>query len=206
MVTFCYSKLRGGFYGVYVKCISKEAITLLAPKLPELTSKQLELKDGAVRLFSDRLHRYDNEKQAIKNVKRLNSLDDKRAVKLIWHLYLKVIHNKDFVIGKFQYNQVHTDLLGKTNMQFTTQDKQRAETTVIKYVEQGTTAKLKKTVNRSLKLTKEQYKRMQEIGEESAAIPEGLKGFSLPVKSQNHDRKLQQKKKRTTSVSFWKRK
>jgi len=145
------------FFGVYVKSISGESLELLRNTLPELE----ENHTGAVLLRSDRLARYKKEKDAIRYVEKLGRLTERKQTKKIKHLYLVPIE-KDLVIIKPQYHQVHRMTNGKMVKQFTTPNKELAEQTAVNYASGKVATKLVPTVARNLMVTRKELAQFAE--------------------------------------------
>jgi hypothetical protein len=216
MVNFHYTLTKNRkHYGIYVRSISGLALLLLSPRLPEIPTDVIGLysdintkqivKKGAIRVVSERLARYDTEKEAKEHLRKLNQLDEFEAVQKVWHLNIKPI-DKEFTAAKLQSYQLYPEFL-KGSKQFTTQDKIRVENTAIRYSEQNVESIIKKSVGRNELLTSNAYNDLRHIIEEikQPGKQGKLSGFTAEIKDQSDSFKnrITSRRKRTTTNKFW---
>jgi hypothetical protein len=151
------------YYGVYVRSLSGLGLYMLADKMPELKPEQIPVYDsetgetskglGAIAVSSDRIGRFKRHKDAQRFIKKLYAISEQEQANKLRKRYLKPI-DKDLVILKAQYNQVHRMFNGRMVKQFTTNNNTLAEQTAIAYANRGIITKLTPTVAKNTVVSK----------------------------------------------------
>jgi hypothetical protein len=216
-VTFAISKCPKG-YGVYIRAISGNDFEALRDKFPEIDrglfpvsfSIDTHKLCGALAVNSDRLVRRDTLAKCQRFVN--NYCSNPGLIDRLKKLYMTP-REKHFEVEKFQYFKLSGTIGGRPIKGQTTQDKQTAQDTLMKFTEFGKPLKLVKSVSRNIKASPDAMKASRERGETTANVPDGMKGMLVPVSKQRHkdNRKtplehLPGPRKRTQSLNFWKNK
>lgn len=216
-ITYNVAKCGRDFYGVYVKSLSGMAIYGLYFKFPEVNVDinensatygriTLDGKDfkGALKVNSNRLARFKSEQQAREYIKRLQALTfEQQITKLAKYRFWIV--DKDNVLLKLQYYQFRRDILGTEYKLFTSQNKSLVEKLAIEYTMDGVKNRITPTVSRTKKVNKDLKEDVLSMAESKPYTPTGLTGMTKSIKDQSGEflRRVSQKRKRTTQVSFF---
>ncbi len=128
---------------------------------------------------------------------------------------MKALPDKHFEVTKLQYFKVEREFNGNTLTPFTTQNKEHAERTALHYSQQGNKSGLVKTIGRHIKGNKESIAELKANGQVLNSSPKGgrskpsgntsLQGICKDIKDQGPEmlRRISQKRKRTTTNTYW---
>lgn len=228
-LTYNIAKCKGG-YGIYVKAISGLSLIALRHKLPGI---DVNLQDetspdyghitfnggefsGGLPVNSNRLSRHKTIAECQQYIDRLKGLDPLEQWRRINKVRVWLV-DKDKVLLKLQYYQFHTTILGREYKMLTSQDKEAVEKLAMNYAEQGERTRIHPTVARTKSFHPSQVSDIQERADIKAYNVPGLKGMCKPLKDTgitNYDkrgvagggefcRRITQRRKRTTTLSFF---
>lgn len=209
-ITYNIAKCNDG-YGIYMRAISGQELKALAFRVPEITitDKNIILLNGlplkgAMAVISDRISRKKTIEQANKALKKLKALPFERQIEICKKRFFKPVE-KDFKIAKLQYTRLSWQHGNKWITPFTTQNIVQAEKLAMDYAQNGTKAKLTKTVGKNQKLSHTDYDKATLNGSLKKETAKGLRGMCKDIKDQGPEmlNRISQRRKRTTTNQFF---
>lgn len=227
-VTYNAAKCKGG-WGIYVCALSGQALAELCTLFPGMNLDIDEESEtygqvlfmgtpypGAARVNSNRIARAPSQKDAIRIIERLKLASPDKQLKLLSKVRMWLI-NKDKVLVKGRYYQLHRELLGDMVKMGTSQNVDQITGLANAYNEDGTKALAKPTVYRTKVLhpseTEEYWdaERKKIVTPITASMdlkaydPGGHRGICNPKRGTEALQRISQKRKRTSTVSFYNR-
>jgi len=214
----------GKGYGVYIKSLSNYALihAIVSGHFPELSINLEETSPeygkikmdgndftGAVHVNSNRLGKFSTEVKANKFINSLKALSEAEQCKHLAKVRMWMV-DKDKVLLRLQYYQLHTNMFGQEFKLLTSQDKAAIERLATDYAGDGVRVRIHKSVARTKAVHPSQVSEVLESSEAKAYNVPGLVGMCKPLSQQGtrynggeFSRRITQRRKRTTNVAFW---
>ena len=202
-VTYTIEPCKGKMYGVYVKAVSNEALTILTDINPSLRMHGPALP-ACIPVKSNRLARNKTVKGCQKYVKKLKALPLADQLNKLTGLYM-LPTEKHYDLTRLQYYRFQREYNGQFLPGYSTPNKEYIENAAMQYAESETATKYKPTVSKTFKGSKKDINELKAKGDSMPAIPKGIKGMLKGIKDQGAEtlNRITQRRKRTTRTEFF---